>query len=197
MSKLIVISGPSGAGKGTVVKELLNIYKENNDKVHLSISATTRLPREGEVDGVNYYFIKESEFLEKINNNSFLEYNQYGTGKYYGTLKEHVLKYLALDYDVILEIDINGYKQVVNNYEDALGIFIMPPSLEELEKRLRDRKTETEESIQKRLATAKIEMENKEIYPHIVVNYDGKAHDAALKIYSIIKNDQDKRMKNF
>ena len=189
MSKLIVISGPSGAGKGTIVKELLNIYKENNDKVHLSISATTRLPREGEVDGVNYYFIKESEFLEKINNNSFLEYNQYGTGKYYGTLKEHVLKYLALDYDVILEIDINGYKQVVNNYEDALGIFIMPPSLEELEKRLRDRKTETEESIQKRLATAKIEMENKEIYPHIVINYDGKAHDAALKIYSIIKND--------
>ena len=166
-----------------------NPTTENNDKVHLSISATTRLPREGEVDGVNYYFIKESEFLEKINNNSFLEYNQYGTGKYYGTLKEHVLKYLTLDYDVILEIDINGYKQVVNNYEDALGIFIMPPSLEELEKRLRDRKTETEESIQKRLATTKIEMENKEIYPHIVVNYDGKAHDAALKIYSIIKND--------
>lgn len=189
MSKLVVISGPSGAGKGTVVKELLNIYKENNDKVHLSISATTRLKREGEVEGVNYYFITESEFKEKIQTNDFLEYNQYGTGKYYGTLKSHVLNYLSQDYDVILEIDINGYKQVINNYEDALGIFIAPPSLEVLEKRLRDRGTESEENIQKRLATAKVEMENQELYPHIVINEDDKVSDAALKIYQIIKNN--------
>ena len=120
MSKLVVISGPSGAGKGTVVKELLNIYKENNDKVHLSISATTRLKREGEVDGVNYYFISESEFLEKLKENAFLEYNMYGTGKYYGTLKSHVLDYLSRGYDVILEIDINGYKQVMTYEEGRL-----------------------------------------------------------------------------
>ena len=82
MSKLVVISGPSGAGKGTVVKELLNIYKNNNDKVHLSISATTREPRVGEIDKVNYYFISEKDFLNKIKNKEFLEYNKYGTGKY-------------------------------------------------------------------------------------------------------------------
>ena len=189
MSKLVVISGPSGAGKGTVVKELLNIYKENNDKVHLSISATTRLKREGEVDGVNYYFISESEFLEKLKENAFLEYNMYGTGKYYGTLKSHVLDYLSRGYDVILEIDINGYKQIIENYEDALGIFIMPPSLEVLEQRLRDRGTETEENIKKRLKTAKEEIENKDIYPHVIINYDDKVINAAKEIYEIIKND--------
>lgn len=189
MSKLVVISGPSGAGKGSVVKELLNIYKENQDKVHLSVSATTRLKREGEVDGVNYYFIKEEEFLSKIKENAFLEYNQYGTGKYYGTLKEHVFDYLANGYDVILEIDINGYKQVIENYEDALGIFIAPPSLEVLEQRLRDRNTETEENIKKRMETARVEMENKGLYPHMVVNEDLKVKEAALKVYQIIKND--------
>ena len=113
MNKLIIISGPSGAGKGTVVKELLKIYEENKDKVYLSISATTRDIREGEVDGVSYYFIKEEEFLSKIKEGDFLEYNQYGTGKYYGTLKSKVLEHLKTG-DVILEIDINGYKQVMN-----------------------------------------------------------------------------------
>ena len=188
MGKLIVISGPSGAGKGTIVQALLELYKTNNSKVHLSISATSRSPREGEVDGVNYYFISESEFLEKIKEGDFLEYNQYGTGKYYGTLKDHVFEYLNKDYDVILEIDINGYKQVINNYPDAIGIFVAPPSLEVLEQRLRDRGTETEENIQKRLETAKNEMENKEIYPHIVINEDGKVLEAAVQIYNIIKD---------
>ena len=189
MSKLVVISGPSGTGKGTVVRELLNIYKEKNDKVHLSVSATTRLPRDGEVDGVNYYFLKEEEFLKKLKENDFLEHNMYSTGKYYGTLKSHVLKFLGEGYDVILEIDINGYKQVIENYDDALGIFIMPPSLEILEKRLRDRGTETEENIKKRLETAKEEIKNKQIYPHIVINEDGKVIEAAKEIYEIIKND--------
>ena len=189
MSKLVVISGPSGAGKGCIVKELLNIYKEKNDKVHLSVSATTRSPRDGEVEGVNYYFIEESDFLEKLENNEFLEYNKYGTGKYYGTLKNHVLEYLNKGYDVILEIDINGYKQVISNYKDALGIFIMPPSLEKLEQRLRDRGTETEEQIESRLKTARDEINNKSIYPHIVINEDGKIHDAAIEVYNLIKED--------
>jgi len=187
MSKLVVISGPSGAGKGCIVKELLNIYKEKKDKVHLSVSVTTRLPREGEVDGVNYYFIKESEFLEKINNHELLEYNKYGTGKYYGTLKNHVLEYLDKGYDVILEIDINGYKQVISNFKEAVGIFIMPPSLEILEQRLRNRGTETEEQIRSRLETAKSELKNKEIYPHIIINEDGKVKEAAKEVYKIIK----------
>ena len=187
MSKLVVISGPSGAGKGTVVKELLNIYKNNNDKVHLSISATTREPRDGEIDKVNYYFISEKDFLNKIKNKEFLEYNQYGTGKYYGTLKKHVFEYLKLGYDVILEIDINGYKQVINNYKDAIGIFITTPNLKTLEQRLRDRKTETEEQIQKRLKTAKQELKNKDIYPYIIINEDGMSLEAAKRVYEIIK----------
>ena len=188
MSKLVVISGPSGAGKGCVVKELLNIYKEKNDLVHLSVSVTTRNPREGEVDGINYYFISEEDFLDKINNHELLEYNKYGTGKYYGTLKSHVLEYLNMGYDVILEIDINGYKQVINNYPDAIGIFITTPSLEILEERLRNRGTETEEQIINRLKTAKMELKNKDIYPHIIINEDGKVFDAAKEVYNIIKN---------
>ena len=188
MGKLVVISGPSGAGKGTVVKELLKIYDDNNDLVHLSVSATTRSPREGEIDKVNYYFIKEKDFIDKIDNKEFLEYNKYGTGKYYGTLKSHVFEYLNNGYDVILEIDINGYKQVIDNYKDALGIFITTPNLEILEQRLRDRGTETEEQIQKRLNTAREELENKDIYPYIIINEDGKSFDAAMEIYNIIKN---------
>lgn len=187
MGKLVVISGPSGAGKGTVVKELLNIYKENNDLVHLSVSATTRSPREGEIDKVNYYFISEDDFLNKIENKEFLEYNQYGTGKYYGTLKNHVFEYLEKGYDVILEIDINGYKQVINNYQDAIGIFVMTKNLKILEERLRNRGTETEDQIQKRLKTARDELKNKNIYPYIIINEDGKSSDAALEIYKIIK----------
>ncbi len=189
MGKLIVISGPSGAGKGTIVQELLEIYKENKQKVHLSVSATSRSPREGEIDGINYYFISEQEFLEKVKDGDFLEYNMYGTGKYYGTLKSHVLKYLSDEYDVILEIDINGYKQVIGNYQDAIGIFVTTPSLEVLEQRLRDRGTETEENIKKRLATAKEEMANKNIYPYIIINEDGKVREAAQKIYDIIKSN--------
>ena len=188
MSKLVVISGPSGAGKGCIVKELLNIYENYNDKVYLSVSATTRSPREGQVEGVNYYFITEKEFEEKIDNNEFLEYNKYGTGKYYGTLKKNTLSYLKKGYDVILEIDINGYKQVIKNYPSVVGIFVMPPSLEILERRLRNRGTETEEQIQKRLQTARLEMQNKEIYPYEIINEDDKVHEASLQVYKIIKD---------
>ena len=153
----------------------------------MSVSATTRSPREGEIDGVSYYFIKEKDFLEKIENQEFLEYNKYGTGKYYGTLKNHVFEYLNKGYDVLLEIDINGYKQVINNYKDALGIFITTPSLKVLEERLRNRGTETEEQIRKRLETAREELKNKDIYPHIIINEDGKSYDAAKMVYDIIK----------
>jgi guanylate kinase len=186
MSKLLVISGPSGVGKGTIVKHLQDRYKEENKKLYLSISCTTRNPREGEVDGVNYYFITEEEFKEKIKSNDFLEYNQYGTGKYYGTPKSTVLKYLNEGYDVILEIDINGYKQIKANYPDSVGVFIMPPSPKELYNRLKERNTETEDVIKVRLETAKKEIRGRKIYDYIVVNENGKRKEARDEIYNIM-----------
>lgn len=187
MSKLVVISGPSGVGKGTVVKELQRMYKENNEKLYLSISCTTRGIREGEIENVSYYFISVSEFQEMIEKNEFLEYNQYGTGKYYGTPLKKVEEYLNEGYDVILEIDVNGYRQVKEKMKDAIGVFIMPPSIEEVEYRLRKRNTETDEVIKKRLEIAKDELMTKDEYDYLVINERDKQVETAEKVYSIIK----------
>ena len=189
MNKLLVISGPSGVGKGTIVKHLQDMYQENNKKLYLSISCTTRSPREGEKDGVNYYFISEKEFKTRIKNNDFLEYNLYGTGKYYGTPKSTVLKYLNNGYDVILEIDINGYKQIKANYPDSVGVFIMPPDIKELYNRLKNRNTETEDVIKVRLQTAKKEIKERNIYDRIIVNENNKSEEAAKEIYDIMNGE--------
>ncbi len=190
MGKLVIISGPSGVGKGTVVSLLKEIYAERNEKLYLSISCTTRLPREGEQEGVNYYYISEKEFKKRIKKNDFFEYNIYGTGKYYGTPKSTALKYLKDGYDVILEIDINGYRQIKEQIPDCLGIFIMASNEEELYERLKNRGTEDEELIKIRLETAKEEIKNKDIYDYVVVNADGKAQETALNIYDIIQNSK-------
>ncbi len=187
MGKLVVISGPSGVGKGTVVNILKDIYKEKKDKLYLSISCTTRLPRDGEIDGISYYFISEDEFLNRIEKEDFLEYNKYGTGKYYGTPKSTTIDYLNKGYDVILEIDINGYKQIKERYPESFGIFIMPPSINELYLRLKNRNTEDEDVIKTRLETAKYEIENKDIYDFIIVNENNKSLNTAKKIYKAIK----------
>ena len=189
MSKLVIISGPSGVGKGTIINSLQEMYKNNKKKLYLSISCTTRSPREGEKNKVNYYFISERKFKSLIKKNDFLEYNIYGTGKYYGTPKSTVLKYMKKGYDVLLEIDINGYKQIKENFPDAVGIFIMPPVIEELYNRLKNRNTETEDVIKVRLETAKKEIAERDIYDHIVVNENDKSREAALEIYSIIKGE--------
>ena len=186
MSKLIVISGPSGVGKGTIIKHLEDIYQEKKKKLYLSVSCTTREPREGEVEGVNYFYITEKEFKKRINKKDFLEYNIYGTGKYYGTPKSNVINHLNEGYDVILEIDINGYKQIKENFNDAVGIFIMPPDIQELYNRLKNRNTEDEELIRVRLETAEKEIAENYIYDHIVVNENNKSLEAAEEIYHII-----------
>ncbi len=188
MGKLVIISGPSGVGKGTVVNYLKDIYKENNDYLYLSVSCTTRSPREGEVEGVSYYFISEKEFKKRIKKKDFLEYNQYGTGKFYGTPRSTTIEYLNKGYDVLLEIDLNGYKQIKEAYPDSVGIFIMPPSIEELYNRLKNRNTEDEEVIKVRLETAKIEIENREIYDYIIVNENNKSDETAQEIYNILKD---------
>ena len=165
MGKLYVISGSSGVGKGTVIKEFLN--KHPNFK--LSISCTTRSKREGEVDGVNYFFLSQEEFKKCIENNEFLEWAEF-SGNCYGTKKAFVEKCLSKGENLILEIDTKGALNVKKIMPNANLIFIAPPSLEELEARLRGRHTETEEAIQKRLASIKSEIENSKHYDYIVVN---------------------------
>lgn len=164
--KFIVISGPSGVGKGTICNKLMN---EVN--AWYSVSTTTREAREGEVDGINYYFVSKEEFEEKIKNNEFLEYNIYN-GNYYGTSKEKVLEKLNQGINVFSEIDVNGGKNIKEIFSDAVLIYIAPPSMEELRNRLIGRGTDSEEVINNRLEIAKKEMKEAKYYDYIVVNDD-------------------------
>ena len=165
MTKLFVISGSSGVGKGTVIKEFLNKHPE----FRLSISCTTRGKREGEVHGVNYFFLSPNEFKECISNNEFLEWAEF-SGNHYGTKKAFVNDCLNNGENLILEIDTKGALNVKKIMPEAELIFIAPPSLEELEARLRGRHTETEEAIQKRLASIKLEIENSKQFDYKVIN---------------------------
>ncbi len=165
MKKLFVISGSSGVGKGTVIKEFLRKHPD----FRLSISCTTRGKREGEEHGVNYFFLTQDEFKNCIANNEFLEWAEF-SGNHYGTKKAFVEECLNNGENLILEIDTKGALNVKNIMPEAELIFIAPPSVEELEARLRGRHTETEEAIQKRLASIKLEMENSKNFDHKVVN---------------------------
>lgn len=163
--KVIVLSGPSGVGKGTVVKKMI----ENSDSYALSISATTRSPREGEVDGVNYFFLTVDDFKDRIEKGLILEYAQY-CDNYYGTPRSYVEECVNNGKNVILEIEVQGAMNVKRNMPEAVTVFILPPSNDELEKRLRGRGTEQEDVIQQRLATAIGEIEQAEKYDYNVVN---------------------------
>lgn len=164
---LLVISGFSGAGKGTVMKEIMKKY----DDYTLSISATTRLPREGEVDGREYFFKTVEQFKQMINENKLIEYANY-VGNYYGTPKEYVENHLEAGKNVILEIEIQGALNIKKLYPDAVLMFIMPPDAKELENRLRGRGTEDEKTVHARLMRAAEEAEGVEAYDYIVVNDD-------------------------
>ena len=165
MGKLFVISGSSGVGKGTLIKEFLSRHPE----FKLSVSCTTRAPREGEKHGVNYFYLTREEFKTCIENNEFLEWAEF-SGNMYGTQKAYVEEKLALGKNLILEIDTQGALNVKKIMPEATLIFILPPSFEELEARLRGRHTETEEAIQKRLNSTKLEIENSKFFDHQVVN---------------------------
>ena len=164
--KLIIVSGPSGSGKSTVtkmVKERLNIP--------LSISATTREPRIGEIDGKDYYFLSNEEFKKKIDNDEFYEYVNVH-GNYYGTLKEVVDKELKKGFNVILEIDVKGALIIKEKKKDSILVFFKTKNMEILEKRLRNRKTEKEEAIKIRLNNALKELEYEEKYDYTIINED-------------------------
>jgi len=176
---LIVISGPSGAGKGTICKALL----EKHDNIYISVSATTRAPRVGEVEGINYYFLTKEAFEEKVNNNGFLEYANVH-GNFYGTPKVNVEKMLDEGKDVILEIDIQGALQVKENFKEGVFIFILPPSMEELKQRIIKRGSETEESLMTRFKNAYKEINYVSKYNYAVVN--DKLEVAVSKVEAII-----------
>ena len=165
MSKLFVISGSSGVGKGTLIKEFL----KRNPEYKLSVSCTTRKPRVGEIDGENYFFISKEQFLSYINQNEFLEWAEF-SGNMYGTQKTYVQEKLAEGKKIILEIDTQGALNVKKVMPEAILIFILPPSYEELEARLRGRQTESEEAIQKRLEFTRLELENSKSFDFTIVN---------------------------
>ena len=179
MSSLYVISGSSGVGKGTVIKYFL----EKHPDFKLSISCTTRSKRPGEEEGKNYFFLSNEKFESCVKNGEFLEWAEF-SGNKYGTKREYVQKCLNSGDNLILEIDTKGALNVKKIMPDAVLIFIAPPSIEELEARLRGRHTETEEAIQKRLNSIKVEIENSKHFDYIVVN--DTVQNAVSKIEEII-----------
>ena len=165
---LIVLSGPSGVGKGTVIKELM---KNDDLKLSYSISMTTRKPRNGEVDGVNYFFVDRDTFLKAIDDGELLEHAEF-VGNMYGTPVSYVEKLRNEGRNVLLEIEVQGAMQVKKKCPDALSIFIIPPSMEELASRIRGRNSEPEEIVQQRVDKAKKEMEMVTQYKYVVCNDD-------------------------
>ena len=179
---LTVVSGFSGAGKGTLMKRLMSDY----DNYALSISMTTRAPREGERDGIEYFFTTKEKFEETIANDGLIEYAQY-VGNYYGTPRAYVESQLEAGKDVILEIEIQGALKVKAQYPDCLLLFVTPPSAKELEKRLVGRGTETPEVIAKRLARAVEESQGIEDYDYVVVNDD--LDECVKQLHSLVQNE--------
>ncbi len=181
--KLFVISGPSGAGKGTLVSRI----REQHPALGLTVSATTREPREGEVDGESYYFLTDDEFARRVDADEFVEWAEVH-GHRYGTLVSEVTSNLDAGRSLILEIDVQGAFQVKKRFPDAILIFIMPPSLEVLADRLSSRGTETPESLSLRLANAKAEIELAPQYDDVVVNDD--LDDATAELLQVIQQHE-------
>jgi len=181
LGKLIVITGPSGVGKGTIVRSLL----QRHSQLEVSISATTRQPRAGEVDGTDYYFISKEEFENAIARNEFLEWATYA-GNYYGTPKTKIAEQIERGNYIILEIELVGARAIAKIIPDALRIFILPPSIEELEQRIRLRGKNSEESIAKRIEIASTEIAASNEFDLEIVNED--LETAIAEIETVIFN---------
>ena len=180
---LVVFSGPSGAGKGTVRKKF---FEKMGDKLYYSISMTTRGIREGETDGVDYHFISKEQFLEEIQKDNVLEYNEY-VGNFYGTPKDVVFEKINAGIDVVLEIEVNGAKMIKEKVPNCVSIFIAPPSYEALKERLVGRNTEPPEVIEKRLMKAEDEISSANLYDYVVINDD--VDEASNEVISIIESE--------
>ena len=182
---LVVVSGFSGAGKGTIMKRITEKY----DNYALSVSATTREPREGEVEGKSYFFVRKERFEKMIDEDELLEYAKY-VEHYYGTPRKFVEDCLNQGKDVILEIEIQGALKIKKRYPESLLVFLAPPSAEELRKRLMGRKTEDEETIHKRLCRAIVEAEGVEAYDYILVNEN--VDTCTEKLHNLIRASHDR-----
>jgi guanylate kinase len=187
---LLVISGPSGVGKGTICEQLI----EKNENITYSVSVTTRQKRPGEIDGQHYYFATEEEFSNMVQQDAFLEYTRVFSEHSYGTPKKYVTEQMEKGKDVILEIDVQGGLQIKNAFPDAVLVFIAPPDMNELQKRLIRRGTESETAIRLRTETAYMEMQCVSYYDYLVVNSDVEA--AMLDIKSIISSEKSKVSRN-
>lgn len=187
---MLVVSGPAGSGKGTVNAMLLA-----REDFAFSVSATTRAPRPGEIDGVNYHYITREEFLARINSGDMLEHTEY-CGNFYGTPRKEAEEVLESGKNLILEIEVEGAQNVKRKYPDAVLVLLLPPSYSVQEERLRGRGTETEEKILERLARAKEEISLADQYDYVVYNYDGKAADAAEQILAIVTAEKSSIKRN-
>lgn len=181
---MLVVSGPAGSGKGTVNAMLLE-----REDFAFSVSATTRAPRPGEIDGVNYHYITREEFLSRIDSGDMLEYTEY-CGNFYGTPLKEAEEVMQSGKNLILEIEVEGARNVKAKYPDAVLVLLLPPSYSEQEARLRGRGTETEDKILLRLARAKEEVALADCYDYVVYNFDGRARDAADQILSIVEAEK-------
>ena len=188
---LVVLSGPSGAGKGTVGSKIL----EKDKSFKLSVSATTRSARVGEVEGVHYYFTTKSDFEKKIERGEMLEYAKYSEN-YYGTPKSQVVNDLEAGINVILEIEVKGAAQIKERYPDAVHILLLPPDYKTLESRLRGRNTNTEDDILRRLDQAKNEIKEFSLYDYVVINDNGGAEETAREIIDIVNSERHKTQRN-
>tara|TARA_B100000700_G_C14962860_1_gene817409 strand:- start:137 stop:706 length:570 start_codon:yes stop_codon:yes gene_type:complete len=180
-SKLIVITGPSGVGKGTLVERLI----KKREDIWLSVSATTRKPRFNEESGKHYYFLTVKQFIELRREGGLLEWAEFA-GNFYGTPKEKVLETLNSGKSVLLEIELEGARQIRSNFPEAIHIFLSPPSFEELERRIRGRATESEDSIERRLKKARLEVDYKDEFDTTIVNHD--IEDSIMQIEKFLMN---------
>ncbi|MEG0855065.1 MAG: guanylate kinase [Terrisporobacter sp.] len=184
---LLVVSGPSGAGKGTICKVLM----DRNKDLKLSVSATTRQPRNGEVEGENYYFLTHDKFNDMISKSEFLEYAK-TYSNFYGTPKGPVMESLENGQDVVLEIEMQGARQVKQIYPEAILVFVLPPTLNELQCRLSSRGTETKEQMQERLSCAYEEIKQIKDYNYFIFNETNQEVEAAIEIENIISAEKNK-----
>ncbi|WP_322173796.1 guanylate kinase [Acutalibacter caecimuris] len=186
---LLVVSAPSAGGKGTILKE----WFRQDQNLRMSVSATTRPPRPGEENGREYYFISRKEFQGLVDSGSMLEHAEY-VGNCYGTPKAPVEKWLSEGWDVVLEIDVQGGAQIKKLAPDCVSVFITPPSMEVLEQRLRDRGTEDDATVRKRLETARRELPHAEQYDYVVVN--DRLEDAVADMQAILRSEKCKCARN-